>query len=107
MRLQLGDLLEAEEEWGDAAKALTGIPMDSGHRYSAEALHVGATNLDNRPIPDAFKLELYVRIVRLYLEDDDAVSAETYFNRATLLIRGNEDKALNRKPALGPPFAKV
>lgn len=32
LRLQLGNLLEAEEDWAGAAKALTGIPLESGHR---------------------------------------------------------------------------
>lgn len=35
---------------------------------------------------DADRLKLYVRIVRLLLEDEDSVQAETYFNRAQLLI---------------------
>ena len=91
---------------GRRSKSSDGYSNGLWTQVCLAALHENATYLDDRPIPDAFKLELYVRIVRLYLEDDDAVSAETYFNRATLLIRGNEDKALNRKPALGPPSLK-
>ena len=32
-----------------------------------------------------YKLETYLKIARLYLEDDDAVQAEAYINRASLL----------------------
>lgn len=39
-----------------------------------------------------FKLQVYIRIVRLLLEEEDAVTAESYFNRATLIIHGCQDK---------------
>lgn len=32
-----------------------------------------------------YKLETYMKIARLYLEDDDPVQAEAYINRASLL----------------------
>lgn len=32
-----------------------------------------------------YKLETYLKIARLYLEDDDPVQAEAYINRASLL----------------------
>ncbi|KAG5459028.1 MAG: hypothetical protein BJ554DRAFT_637 [Olpidium bornovanus] len=57
---------EEQEEWTEAAKALQGIPLDSGHR-----------------------------IVRLLLEDEDAVGAESYLNRAALLIPECKDLATN------------
>lgn len=34
----------------------------------------------------------YVRIVRLLLEEEDSVQAETYFNRAQLLVHSTQDK---------------
>jgi COP9 signalosome complex subunit 4 len=74
--------LEEEEEWTEAAKVLQGIPLDSGHRT----------------IADEYRLRIYIHIVRLFLEDEDAVSAESYLNRAALLM-GNpsiaSDKLLN------------
>lgn len=45
-----------------------------------------------RSASDAEKLRIYVRIVRLLLEDEDSVQAETYYNRAALLIHSANDK---------------
>ena len=41
-----------------------------------------------------FKLETYLRIARLYLEDEDPVQAEAYINRASLLQNDTQDKEL-------------
>lgn len=49
------------------------------------------TNL-SRSIGDAEKLRVYVRIVRLLLEDEDSVQAETYYNRAALLVHSAHDR---------------
>lgn len=38
------------------------------------------------------KLRVYVRIVRLLLEDEDSIQAETYYNRAALLVHSTSDK---------------
>ncbi|KAF4619230.1 hypothetical protein D9613_005047 [Agrocybe pediades] len=76
LRFQLADLLEQEEEWSDAARVLMGISLDSGQRS----------------IPDSEKLRVYVRIVRLLLEDEDSVQAETYYNRAALLAHSASDR---------------
>ncbi|KAJ3005032.1 COP9 signalosome complex subunit 4 [Thoreauomyces humboldtii] len=70
VREMLGTLYEEAEEWEEAAKMLQGIPLDSGHRI----------------VSDEFKLRIYIQIVRLLLESDDAVAAESYLNRAALLI---------------------
>ncbi len=37
-------------------------------------------------------MRVYVRIVRLLLEEEDSVQAETYFNRAQLLVHSTSDK---------------
>jgi len=76
LRFQLADLLEEEEEWSDAARVLMGISLDSGQRS----------------ISDTEKLRVYVRIVRLLLEDEDSVQAETYYNRAALLVHSASDR---------------
>ncbi|KAF8165311.1 hypothetical protein B0H34DRAFT_649762 [Crassisporium funariophilum] len=76
LRFQLADLLEEEEEWSDAARVLMGISLDSGQRS----------------IGDAEKLRVYVRVVRLLLEDEDSVQAETYYNRAALLVHSANDR---------------
>lgn len=37
---------------------------------------------------------MYIRIVRLLLEEEESVQAETYYNRAALLIHSTNDKEL-------------
>ncbi|KII95157.1 hypothetical protein PLICRDRAFT_120951 [Plicaturopsis crispa FD-325 SS-3] len=76
LRFQLADILEGEEEWSEAARVLMGISLDSGQRST----------------PDAEKLRIYVRIVRLLLEEEDSVQAETYYNRAALLAHSTTDR---------------
>ena len=49
--------------------------------------HVGC-----RALPDAEKLRVYVRIVRLLLEDEDSVQAERFYNRAALIAHTSTDK---------------
>lgn len=45
-----------------------------------------------RSFPDADKLKIYVRIVRLLLEEEDSVQAETYYKRAALLVHSSSDR---------------
>ncbi|ORX55109.1 signalosome subunit 4 [Hesseltinella vesiculosa] len=78
LREKLATIYEQEEEFAEAAKVLQGIALDSGHRT----------------ISDEYKLQIYIRIVRLLLEEDDAVPAETYLNRAGLLIPNSQDLLL-------------
>lgn len=47
-----------------------------------------------RSISDDYKLRIYIRIVRLLLEVDEAVNAEAYLNRAALLIPNSTDFVL-------------
>ncbi|OZJ04744.1 hypothetical protein BZG36_01791 [Bifiguratus adelaidae] len=70
LREQLASVYEEEEDYSAAARTLQGIPLDSGHRT----------------ISDDYKLQIYIRIVRLFLEEDDHVNADTFLNRAALLI---------------------
>jgi len=57
---------------------LAGIPLDSGIRV----------------LEDGYKVEKYIKIAMLFLQDDESVSAETYINRASLLIDETTDPAL-------------
>ena len=41
-----------------------------------------------------FKLDTYVKISRLYLEDDDPVNAEAFINRASHLQADTKDEKL-------------
>ncbi|KAL3465272.1 hypothetical protein BJX64DRAFT_285526 [Aspergillus heterothallicus] len=61
----LADAYEAEEEYTAAARALQGIHIDSSQRL----------------VSDSAKVRLWIRIVRLYLEEEDTTSAETFLNR--------------------------
>ncbi|KZT05510.1 uncharacterized protein LAESUDRAFT_714771 [Laetiporus sulphureus 93-53] len=74
LRFQLANILEGDEEWTAAAKVLMGINLDAGQRAEEE------------------KFLVYLRIVRLLLEDEDSVQAETYYNRAALLAPSSSDK---------------
>ncbi|KAG0236847.1 hypothetical protein BGW41_000318 [Actinomortierella wolfii] len=78
LRTNLATILEDEEEWSEAAQVLMGIPLESGHRI----------------ISNEYKVGVYIRIVRLLLEDDESVSAETYLNRASVLMRETKDITL-------------
>ncbi|KAJ3374141.1 hypothetical protein GGF31_008357 [Allomyces arbusculus] len=77
-REKLSAILEDEEEWTEAARMLMNIPMDTGHRQ----------------VTDEYKLRIYIHIVRLLLEDEDSVTAETYLNRAGFLIGPDHDPVL-------------
>ena len=81
LREALAKIYEDAEENGEAAKVLQGIQM----------------NPHQRQITDQFRLENYIRIMRNLLEDDEAISAADYLNRATLLIHTCADPALNLK----------
>jgi COP9 signalosome complex subunit 4 len=39
------------------------------------------------------KFQIYVRIVRLLLEEEDSTQAEMYYNRAALLVHHNKDRS--------------
>jgi COP9 signalosome complex subunit 4 len=74
----LADAYEEEEEYIAAAKALQGIHIDSSQRL----------------VSDSAKVRLWIRIVRLYLEEDDTTSAEAFLNRIKNLPSKIEDHEL-------------
>ncbi|GAB2224876.1 hypothetical protein Droror1_Dr00005654 [Drosera rotundifolia] len=79
IREKLSELYESEQEWSKAAQMLSGIDLDSGMRG----------------IDDAYRLAKCVHIARLYLEDDDAVKAEAFINKASFLVSNSHHEALN------------
>lgn len=79
IREKLAKLFETEQQWSKAAQMLSGIDLDSGIRM----------------LDDTYKLSKCVHIARLYLEDDDAVNAETYIKKASFLVSSSHDEALN------------
>ncbi|CAM9898879.1 COP9 signalosome complex subunit 4 [Lethenteron reissneri] len=69
IRQHVASIYEREQDWRNAAQVLVGIPLETGQKhYSTD-----------------YKLETYLKIARLYLEDDDPVQAEAFINRASLL----------------------
>ncbi|WJX49614.1 COP9/signalosome complex subunit Csn4 [Trifolium repens] len=81
IREKLAELYESEEQWSKAAQMLSGIDLDSGMRV----------------IDDTFRLSKCVQIACLYLEDDDAVNAEAFINKASFLVSNSQQEVLNLK----------
>ncbi|KAL4889319.1 hypothetical protein BDV59DRAFT_210375 [Aspergillus ambiguus] len=78
LRELLADAYESQEEYIAAARALQGIHIDSSQRL----------------VSDAAKVRLWIRIVRLYLEEDDTTSAEAFLNRIKNLPSQIDDHEL-------------
>ncbi|KAF8449784.1 PCI domain-containing protein [Terfezia claveryi] len=70
LREILATVYETEDDNAEAAKALQGITLESSQRL----------------IDDQYRLDIYIRIMRNLLEDDDTTAADSYLNRATYLI---------------------
>ncbi|XP_067003342.1 COP9 signalosome complex subunit 4 [Anabrus simplex] len=78
IRQHLADIYEREQCWREAANVLVGIPLETGQKqYSVD-----------------YKLETYLKIARLYLENDDPVQAEAFINRASLLQAESKNEQL-------------
>ena len=95
IRQHLSSLYETEQMWREAAQVLVsssrqflfallispfqvGIPLETGQKsYTVD-----------------YKLRTYLKIARLYLEDDDPIQAEASINRATLLQTETQDEEL-------------
>lgn len=75
----LANLHEFDEDWLEAAKALSVIPLDTGHRL----------------VSNQEKARIYIRIMRLLLEAEDPVSASAYVNRTAAVIDPNGDPQEN------------
>lgn len=78
IRETLAEAHESQEEYIAAAKALQGIHLDSSQRL----------------ISDDSKVRMWIRIVRLYLEEDDTTNAEAVLNRIKSLPSKIEDPEL-------------
>ncbi|XP_056167824.1 COP9 signalosome complex subunit 4-like [Syzygium oleosum] len=77
IREKLAELYESEQQWSKAAQMLSGIDPAM------------------RMIDDTFRLSKCVQIARLYLEDDDAVNAEAFINKASFLVSNSQHEVLN------------
>eukprot|EP00039_Didymoeca_costata_P031989 m.36534 g.36534 ORF g.36534 m.36534 type:complete len:406 (+) comp9139_c0_seq2:222-1439(+) len=78
LREALAQVYETEENWREAAQTLIAIPLDTVARS----------------ISSDEKVRIYLRIAQLFLEDDDAVQAEAYVSRASLLTHELRDTDL-------------
>ncbi len=72
--LYLSTLQQDSEDWASSARSLIAIPLDR--------------------LPASEKLGIYNRIVRLYLEDDDPISAETYHHKMAVFMHDCNDTAM-------------
>lgn len=79
IRETLADAYQAQDDYFEAAKMLQGIQLESSQRK----------------ISDDSKVRTWIRICRLYLEEDDTTNAESYLNRAKSLLYKVEDQELN------------
>ncbi|KAG5894478.1 hypothetical protein JTB14_032506 [Gonioctena quinquepunctata] len=78
IRQHLADIYERNQMWKEAAGVLVGIPLETGQKqYTVD-----------------YKLETYLKIARLYLENDDPVQAEAFINRASLLQAESRNEQL-------------
>ena len=75
----MADAYTEREDYIAAAKMLQGIQLESSQRK----------------ISDDAKVRTWMRICRLYIEEDDTTSAESYLNRAKNLLYKVEDTELN------------
>lgn len=74
----LADAFQESNDFLEAAKMLQGIQLDSSQRL----------------ISDDSKVKTWIRICRLFLEEDDTTNAEIYLNRAKNLVHRVEDDEL-------------
>uniref|UniRef100_X1ZGW4 COP9 signalosome complex subunit 4 n=1 Tax=Capitella teleta TaxID=283909 RepID=X1ZGW4_CAPTE len=78
IRQYLATLYEQQQKWKEAADVLVGIPLETAQRqYKSD-----------------YKLETYLKIARLYLENEEPVQAEAYINRASLLQADSKNEQL-------------
>lgn len=78
LREMVADAYEEEEDYAAAAKSLQGIKLDTSQRL----------------ISDDAKVKMWIRIVRLYLEDDETANAESYLNKIKNMPTKIEDPTL-------------
>ncbi|KAK4697606.1 COP9 signalosome complex subunit 4, partial [Lecanoromycetidae sp. Uapishka_2] len=80
----MADAYQEQEDFIEAAKMLQGIQLESSQRK----------------ISDDSKVRTWIRICRLYIEEDDTTTAESFLNRAKNLLYKVEDPELNLTFAL-------
>ena len=81
LREIVAETFTKQENYTEAAMTLQGIQLES----------------TLRPIADDTKVSTWIRICRLYLEEDDTSKAEAYLNRAKSLLYKVQDRELRLK----------
>lgn len=88
IRQHLAQIYERKHNWREAANVLVGIPLETGQKFvffsSYTKRKIKIVPIHRQYTVD-YKLETYLKIARLYLEDGDPVQAESFINRASLL----------------------
>ncbi|XP_028407653.1 COP9 signalosome complex subunit 4-like [Dendronephthya gigantea] len=78
IRQHLATIYENEQCWKEAAAVLAAIPLETGQKqYTVD-----------------YKLETYLKIAQLYLEDEDPINAEAYINRASIIQADTKNTGL-------------
>lgn len=75
LRSLVADAHEKNSDWLAAARILSEIPLESSQRR----------------VSDPEKAQIWTRIMRLYLEDDDPTLAETFLNKLKNVIHSVDD----------------
>ncbi|ORY82708.1 hypothetical protein BCR37DRAFT_342041, partial [Protomyces lactucae-debilis] len=78
LRETLATVFEGQHDFMEAARMLQAISLESGQRS----------------ISDNQKLNIYIRILRCLLEEDEAIEADAYLNRASHLVTPTTDPAI-------------
>eukprot|EP00743_Colponemidia_sp_Colp-15_P004745 GILK01005110.1.p1 GENE.GILK01005110.1~~GILK01005110.1.p1 ORF type:complete len:412 (+),score=83.92 GILK01005110.1:49-1236(+) len=78
IREHLSEVYVAKQEYTEAARTLAGIQLESSMRV----------------LTPTQKAEKYVKIAQLFLMDDDSTNAETFINRASMIIHEVKDENL-------------
>ncbi|KAF9578548.1 COP9 signalosome complex subunit 4 [Lunasporangiospora selenospora] len=77
-----------------ALEKVQGRVVSFEEQVSALRTHLASIYEDEEDWAEAAQVGIYIRIVRLLLEDDEAISAEAYLNRASVLMRDTKDISL-------------
>lgn len=72
---------------------LSEIPLEGTGRYVARSSSTPLTQIDS-VLTAEYKGNIYVKIAQLYLEEEESVNAETYINRASILMSDVKDALL-------------
>lgn len=86
-------MLEEEEDWSGAARILMGIKLEYVLLCfcSPSPFLLSHPYVSSSIASDDAKRKVYIRTIRLLLEEEDSVQAETYYNRALPLMNASVD----------------